>query len=517
MKKIIIPLLIVFTSCTSVKKYNQHLNDLIPPEKLIHDADFAYNKIKKMHPKLYWYIRKENLDYKFDSVKKTITTPITSLEFYKKLAPIVAAVKQGHMFTYPPQKQYTKKESKIFTKNGIGPLSQFDFEILDNKLYIIKNKSNDKTIKTGTEILKIDDQNPMDFLNNFKNYFTSDGFNTTMKTKYLGKRFSTIYTYGFGIKDSLTYQLKYNDSSKTVVIKRKKPETRKSKITLTDGQKDSIKAKIKAFNKDKSKNGYDKISKTNFRNLKFLQKDSTVAVLKIKGFKNGNFRKFYKDCFQKIKDQKSKTLIIDLRDNGGGRLAEINDLYAYLADSTYTFLDKSIVTSRNSLFQYVYLKGGNPILKTLKIAAAPLVYPVFYLFTKKDSEGNFYENIFNKPQVIKENAFRGKIYVHINGGSFSASSIISSNLKGSKRATFVGEETGGAFNGTVAGFMPLIQLPNSKIKIKIGIMTCEPHYKSIEGRGIFPDKEIIPTITDRINGKDPEMDWILNQIKEVSN
>jgi C-terminal processing protease CtpA/Prc len=37
----------------------------------------------------------------------------------------------------------------------------------------------------------------------------------------------------------------------------------------------------------------------------------------------------------------------------------------------------------------------------------------------------------------------------INGGSFSASSLISSNLK-LQRVTFVGEETGGAFNGTVA-------------------------------------------------------------------
>jgi C-terminal processing protease CtpA/Prc len=513
MKKLILLFIIIFTSCNTIKKYNQQLDNLIPPEKSKQDIDFAYNKIKKMHPKLYWYISKEKLDYKFDSIKKTITVPITSLELFKKIAPIVAAIKQGHMFTYPPQKQYTKNENKAFTKNGIGPLSQFDFEIFNDKLYIIKNKSNEKTIKIGSEIIQIDNKNPMDFLNNYKNYFTSDGYNTTFKNQFLCKRFSTIYTYGFGIKDSLNYVLKYNDSIKTVLIKRKKTEIIKLKITYTDSQKDSIKAKIKAFNKDKSKNGFDKISKTNFRNLKFMQNDSAVAVIKIKGFKNGNYSRFYEDSFQKIKNQKSKTLVIDLRDNGGGRLNEINELYSYLADSTYTFLDKSIVTSRNSLFKYAYLKGGNPILKTIKIAAAPLVYPVFYLITKKDKNGNFYENIYNKPQQIKENAFKGKIYVLINGGSFSASSIISSNLKGSKRATFVGQETGGAFNGTVAGFMPIINLPNSKIKIRIGILTCEPFFKSIDGRGIFPDKEIIPTIQDRINGKDPEMDWIMNQIQ----
>jgi hypothetical protein len=32
----------------------------------------------------------------------------------------------------------------------------------------------------------------------------------------------------------------------------------------------------------------------------------------------------------------------------------------------------------------------------------------------------------------------------------------------------LGQETGGAYNGTVAGFMPEIKLPNSKLKVRIG-------------------------------------------------
>jgi len=102
----------------------------------------------------------------------------------------------------------------------------------------------------------------------------------------------------------------------------------------------------------------------------------------------------------------------------------------------------------------------------------------------------------------------------INGGSFSASCILSSNLKGSKRAYFVGEETGGTYNGSVAGVMPAIELPTSGIKIRVGLVYIAPHYKTEkDGRGIFPDKEIIPTIADRIAERDPEMEWILNDIK----
>lgn len=138
------------------------------------------------------------------------------------------------------------------------------------------------------------------------------------------------------------------------------------------------------------------------------------------------------------------------------------------------------------------------------------------LAVHKDKNGKNIYATQTKPHKVNKDSFKGKIYVLINGMSFSASSIISSNLKGSKRATFVGEETGGAYNGTVAGFMPLIKLPNSELKVRIGLMLIAPHYKTeIIGRGIFPDVPIIPTLQDRINGNDPEMDWILNNIKST--
>lgn len=522
MKKYLLLLIVGLASCSSVKKHNEQLNNLIPAKKLKFDIDFAYNKLQKMHPKLYWYISKEKLDFKFDSLKKTINQPMTTMKFYKKIAPVISEVKQGHTFVYPPVKQYTKKENEAIKKRGINPISQFNFEIFDNKLFVVKNKSKNKTIQIGSEVVSINDKNSMELITEYDNYFTSDGYNKTFKVNFLGKRFSTIYGFENGINDSLKYVFKYNDSIKTVIIRRKNPDSTKTvkktitkeiKKELTKSEKSIKKAQCKALKITKKIYGYNPLSKEYNRNLKFMQTDSSVAVMSIKQFRIGNYSSFYEKSFEKIKYYKSKTLIIDLRDNGGGRLAEIKELYSYLADTSFVFLKKSEVTSKNSLFKYAYLKGGSPLLKTAKIIATPLVYPVFYLITKKDANGKYYENLFVKPQKIMPQAFKGKVFVLINGGSFSASSIISSNLKGSKRAIFVGQETGGAYNGTVAGFMPIIKLPNSKVKIKIGIMTCEPYQqKEVEGRGIFPDKEIIPTINDRVKGKDVEMEWIIQEI-----
>ena len=67
--------------------------------------------------------------------------------------------------------------------------------------------------------------------------------------------------------------------------------------------------------------------------------------------------------------------------------------------------------------------------------------------------------------------------------------------------------------------MPLVQLPNSKVNLRIGLALVSATGKTdMVGRGIFPDKEIIPTLEDRKNNIDPELKWVLDDInreKEV--
>lgn len=506
---------LLFAQCTSIKRNNKHLNDLISEKNLKSDVDFVYKKLQKLHPNLYWYISKEDLDFKFDSLKTTIKNPMTSFDFYKKLSPVIANVRQGHMFVSPPEKLLTKKETKALIKKGTGPFSQFDFELFNDKLYVVKNKSYDKSIKIGTEVVAINDKKPTDLFKQYDKLFTSDGFNQTYKRNASYRKFSKFYTFENGILDSVRYDFKYNDSIKTVSIKRKvvdSTETIKKEIKKKRNAFD--KAKKKAEDKDKSTYGYVALTKNYNRNLKFIEKDSSIAVMKIRGFMEGNFKTFYEESFSKIEDYKSKTLIIDLRDNGGGRLNEISNLYSYLSDSTFVFVDESEVVAKTSLFHADYFKGGSLAIKALKVVFSPLFYGYAFFSVHKNENGKYYHATNTKPHKVSHDAFKGKVYVLINGGSFSASSIISSNLKGSKRATFVGEETGGAYNGTVAGNMPIVKLPKSNIKVRVGLKLIAPHYKTdIKGRGIFPDVPITPTLEDRIKGNDPEMNWVLNDIK----
>lgn len=517
---IVLTTLVIVSSCTSIKKHNYQLDKPIPVEKLKKDVDFAYLKLQKLHPDLYGYISKEQLDFKFDSLKTTISKPLTSYDFFTKITPVINGVRQGHLGIFPNTKMWSKEETKELIKKGMGPFSQFDFMMYDDKLYVEKNKSVDSTIVVGSEIVSIDSISTSILLNKYQKLITSDGYNTTFYKHQLPKKISSLYVAEYGIKDSLLYQFKFKDSIKNVWITRKKIEdinkTKNDSLAkkLTKAENKKILLTNKSKRRQQSINGYDPITKEFQRTLNFTENDSSVVVLKIKSFSIGDYEPFYKEAFKRIKENKSKYLILDLRDNPGGRLSEINYLYSFVADSAIAFADKSEVVSKTSFLKRDYF-GGNIATKVIQTLVYPLYVSFIYLKVKKEDNKFYYTTSEHKVKPLEENRFKGKMYVLIDGGSFSASSIISSNLKGSKRATFVGEETGGAYNGTVAGQMPIIELPNSKIKMRVGLMKIAAHYKTEEvGHGIRPDIEIIPTLEDKIKGNDPEMKWILENIKE---
>lgn len=496
-------------SCESTKKFNQQLTQPISVNQLQKDVDFTYKKLKQLHPKLYWYISKEKLDYKFDSLKKSIQQPMTGLAFYKELSQVVKTIGQGHLSVSPSLPKFTKKEAQAINKKGKSPFSQLDFEYIDNKLIISKNRSR-HNIKANTEVVSINSEKPSDLISLFSKRMASDGFNTTFFNRISAMAFGKYYTYDKGnYQDSLRLVLKLGDKDSLFVVKR-------DTFGLNSNQKKLKLSKKERKEKAKfnSKYGFNSDTKTFTRELKFMDKDSTTAMISIKGFDNGNYHDFYEDAFNILSVANTKNLIIDLRNNPGGRLNEIADLYSYLALEPFVFIDDYEVVSKTSFLHMNYFKGSGYVSKFFRILGAPIFYPLFYFKTRKEEGITYLSNRHSKQHDPKPNNFKGKIYVLINGGSFSASSIISSNLKSTQRAFFVGEETGGAYNGTVAIQMPIIQLPNSKVNLKIGLaMVCATGKINIEGRGIFPDKEILPTLEDRKNNIDPELNWIIEDIQ----
>nr|WP_314492450.1 S41 family peptidase [uncultured Chryseobacterium sp.] len=506
MKNFLILLFAAFlSSCSSVKRDNQHTNSTVSPEKLHEDIDFAYGKLQEMHPKLNWYISKEKLDFKFDSLKKTISRPLTPVQFYFKIQPVISKIREGHLSLKIPAKKFSRKEIKVL-KNKKGLFGRFEYYVSDNRLYITENKDSVEQIKPGTEILSINEIPVSDYLQKYRDLISSDGYNTTFQNYYLKDVFFNFYVAEKGIMDSAKVETLYQGERKTVHLKRESKNRQ-------DLEKDKAEKKR---TDEKKVNDYVASTSSYNRNFKFSDQDSTVAYMKIQSFSRTFSDRFYRESFAKIKKAKSSYLIIDIRNNYGGSLYEINNLYSYLAREPFVLIKPSQLASTATPLKTNYFRKSGPLQFTVK----SLLYPGYFFsqafssYKGKDGAA-YYKMKENKSTRPKKDAFAGKVYLLINGGSFSASSIISSKLKYEKRVVLVGEETGGANDGTVAGFYSYQKLPNSKIDLPIGLLLIQPNINFTgTQRGVIPDVEVIQTMQDLLEQKDVQLDWVKADIEK---
>lgn len=521
-KLLLIYAVLCLASCASVKQYNEKISASHSVEELHGDIDLAYHKLQKLHPKLYQYISKKQLDFKFDSLKKSIQKPIKSHVFYEKLATVVSEIKQGHISVSPPYRRLSKKERKQNKKKKFE-FYDLDFEYLDNAVWVKNTRGKDSTI-IGSQVIKVGEESVAKLFKKYKPLFASDGYNTTLHNRFMSSRFSRFYYKDKGRLDSLSVTYKKQDSIFSKVYKRveKKLATNKKEDTLTHEkpkkltkiERKEARTKRKAKRKHNDKYGYDESRKNYTRNFNFIGKDSSVAYLKIRGFGYGNYKDFYEETFSKIDSAKAKVLVLDLRDNPGGSLNQIDKLYSYLTDKEYQFINEGEVLTRLPLLKTVMASSIPTVFKFLGGLFSPFIVTHNLLKTHKKDGKLYYKFRSSKTHESNPLNFKGDIYVLINGMSFSASSILSTNLKATKRAIFIGEETGGAYNGTVAGMYKFVELPNSKVKITMGLIQIETSHKiSPDGFGIKPDIEIIPTQKDRETQIDPELQWVLDTVE----
>lgn len=518
---------LLLCSCSSVEKYNEQIIKLHSPEKLREDVDAAYNQLKKYHPRLYQYTSKEQMDFKFDSLKNAIKTPMSSRDFYEKLSVVVTNVRQGHISISPPVVKRTRKERKELMQKTFA-FNTMDFEYLDEKLWLTNAKGPDSLL-IGSEVLAIEDKKPKELIEKYNTMIASDGFNKTFFDGMVGSRFPRFYLKNNGFQDSIHITFKNTDSTFTQTIlwrdKNEKLEQDKDSSfsdsvqkplmeKLSKEERSAKRLALKKKAKYNRKRGFIESRNEYTRTLDFIGPDSTVAYMKIRGFSNGDYKTFYEESFKTIDSLGIKNMVLDLRNNGGGRLTEIDNLYSYFTDTPYKLIEPSEVNTRTPFIPFV-VNNTNPIfIQGLAILFSPIIVVHNLLKTEKKDDKLYYKFKASKEHQPDPNNYKGKLYVLINGNSFSASSILSAQLKGTNRATFVGQETGGAYNGTVAGIFKGYELPNSKVLMKIGMMQVQTYY-SVEpdGYGVTVDKEITPTRADREAERDLEIDWILNDIK----
>jgi hypothetical protein len=457
-------------------------NHLYSASELQSDFEVFRYILERVHPGLYWYTPKERLKQEMDSISNLFTKPMTEAEFYKMLTPIVAAIHCGHT-VLDPSLLYQDKGKRF-------PL---DLKFINRKAYIFYNYSEDKSIPIGAEVTAINGQAMLSVIAQLLPYLPADALNDQAKYQSLEEDFANYYDLLIG-----------------------KPEVFELDcIDLKTNQ--NLYLKIPAMDDDFLRE-YGKRYAEELQTQKMLEYQSLdslkTGVLTIRSFlpldiktTKQKFSKFIQKVFKQIKNKKTESLIIDLRQNSGGEMLYANELFSYLAKDSYRFLDKVEVTSNKKLTE----------LRLTEISKIAVHNP------KRVAEGdsgvylvkeNYYK--FLAVQQPKKSGFKGNVYVLIGKKTFSAATLFSILAYSEKRGLLIGEETGGGAKGLNGGDFIDIALPITGLQLEVPVekwVKIIPRY-AYPNRGVIPHHLIQNSIEDELNNQDKVLQFTLDLIRK---
>ncbi|HEY6900293.1 MAG TPA: S41 family peptidase, partial [Puia sp.] len=109
--------------------------------------------------------------------------------------------------------------------------------------------------------------------------------------------------------------------------------------------------------------------------------------------------------------------------------------------------------------------------------------------------------------------YKGKLWVLINGGSYSATAITAAVLQKEGRARFIGEETGGN-KYEISGNPEELILPRTKIRCYIATVIYKITSGKNNGHGVYPDYFVAPEAEDIEKKKDRPMEMAMRLIQD---
>lgn len=470
-------------------------------------ADFRYLRrmLEETHPGLYRYTPKAQMQAKMDSIDQSLNQPLSFYGFFKTVAALMADIRCAHTHALP-QKNW--REQFNTTLKTI-PFFLFPSQ---SRPYVLFNGTTDQTIKPGFELLTINGQ-PMEAIRQqlFRYYWTDGYIESSRSATLKGELFALFYYWFIGQPD--TFALTFRSPTGDTV--RFETPAKPFGPSLKVMKKNPVNKQMVAWYITKKE-------KHPWR-LYFPDTVAHTAYLRLDGFggegaKNGAqaiaiFRQFMDRTMAKIQKKQSKNLIIDVRANTGGWDSQGIQLFTYLmkTDSAVPYYARQhSVTDSSEFIQFSDLSEADR--KNIKNELIPEPDGTFTL-----KQGSDTGSASREPQryAPAPNRFRGQVYILMDGASASTASEFLAVAHANRVGVFIGEESGGAYEGGNGSSFINLELPKSGIQVSTPLVyynnaVPEP---TLKGRGTMPDYGVPLTINHVLNHTAPQFDFVRKLIQ----
>jgi hypothetical protein len=436
---------------------SQEFKQINTVEEQLEDFKVFKTTLLECHSGIFDYNDSLSLYSNLSQVEKKLQskslTRIEQLALYSKF---VSSIKCIHSIAYHKEMTIRSLEAKF--------LLPFELYFLNNELRLKENYISDPIrINKNDKIITINGELVNDIKDSLYQFIPSDGNNISRKNQILKTNF--LYYYFLYNQRESNFKIEYIHQKDTL------------KNVFKPSYSDYPKRKK---SKKKSEIRYS-IDTT--RGLAVLNLPKPLLISK-------KYKKDLTSFMANIKSLGIQNLVLDLRNNGGGKSQ--GWFAGFFVDTNMEYARTEYTSIHNTTYKRHFIH---------KLKLQFLISKLMSRFSRNDAID----------MVEPKTQFNGQLFVLINGNTGSAASNLASFLKEWTNALIVGEESGGGYKSCNTGGGTL-QLPNSKIRIGIRTIkfynnTCHKY----EADGVTPDFIVKETDYFKIKG-DEQLNFVLNNL-----
>ena len=442
------------------------------------DFDVLLRALEEAHGGFDRFATRAELGRRMAAHRARLNRPISRLVFAGILAETLSELRDGHS-----RLELDSVTSAALANARVFPL-RVQFES-DRLMVQFNDSPGDSTIRPGMELLGINGRPVAAIVAALLPKVSRDGFIETGRRARLARDFASLFWLYIERADS--YTITARDTAGRSITSTLAGVTERDRRTIVNPVNALMVANMARLDGPPGTVA-----------LQFFDKTS-IARLRIRAFDGQGFPATLDSAFGAMREKGIKALILDLRGNGGG-VDEYGALVvSYLVEQPFRYFD------------HIHLTTIAPSFATW----LPRTFTSLRAGTEPDPNGGFRVTPVLHPGVGEQRPasqqFLGKLVVLIDGGSFSTTADVAAQLRSRERATFVGEETGGTYEGNTSGLNALIVLPNSRLRLKIMMYGYWNAVKAPaeRGRGTLPDHVVARRVVDLLRGIDPPLERAL--------
>ncbi|PIP80624.1 MAG: hypothetical protein COW84_04395 [Gammaproteobacteria bacterium CG22_combo_CG10-13_8_21_14_all_40_8] len=421
------------------------------PEDLKQDEQFLLSSLSNVGIDPWKTLSQAQFESELANIEKNTFWLQSRLDFYRRLAPLVASLKETHTrLIYPQSLRKQDGQNK--------PHFPLQLRLEDDHVYIEQDFSNKRLIPSGAEIYSINHVDIQQILTSMMKFIAAETITGAKRQAEFS--FATLLSTELGFQEPylIDWSLGYLHTQTTL------PTTQHLYATNTSPIKASANLEVRMIN-------------------------SETRLLKIHHFetKADLFDQQLDNFFEELNQQQVNNLILDLRYNGGGIGDNVLHLLSHLEAEPIHWA-KNIQLKNSDTFRHYNAKRLKQ-LKKQKFGKPLSWLPIEYLngwnwqLLFADNGDLITQHIDPEPLAREETQFSGKILVLTNGYCFSGCAFFVNEIQTRHRGLLIGEQPG-SLGGIQYGYPITVTLPNTHLQLMIPVAKIIQADKSHQ---IMPD------------------------------